>query len=300
VLVASCIWLIAFGAVPYTIPALAGIVSAFVAWPIILHSQRLIKALDRRKRDLTSLTVALAQSRDAAEASNRAKVAFLANMSHELRTPLNAIIGFSEMIKEGRNGPATPAIYADYAADIHDSGRHLLEIINSVLDLSRLEAGNMQVTLEPVSLHRLIADALRDLKDEITRAAVIVENNATAQIEAIADPRLAKRVLLNTLSNAIKFNRAGGTVRIDAAVLGTMAAVTIADSGIGMTRDEVTAALQPFQQIDTSLGRRHGGTGLGLPLAKALIEQHGGRLHIDSEPGVGTKLALTFPLASGP
>jgi signal transduction histidine kinase len=297
VLAASLFWLVAFGTLPFMIPVLAGVVSAVVAWPIILHSQKLIKALDRKKRDLTSLTTALAQSRDAAEASNRAKITFLANMSHELRTPLNAIIGFSEMIKDEKNGPVTPHLYADYAADIHDSGRRLLDIINSVLDLSRLESGELEPELEAIDLERLIADCLRELKADVDKAALVIENHARTRVDAVLDPRLAKRILFNTLSNAIKFNRAGGTVRIELTAAGREATVAIIDSGIGMSEAEVATALQPFHQIDTSLDRRYDGTGLGLPLAKALIEQQGGRLRIESEPDVGTAVTLSFPLA---
>ncbi|HLZ67384.1 MAG TPA: ATP-binding protein [Aliidongia sp.] len=297
---ASICWLIVFGHLPASIPVLTGSVGAVVGWPIILHSQKLIKALERKKRELTGLAVALAQSRDEAEASNRSKITFLANMSHELRTPLNAIIGFSELIRDEKNGPIGQGVYLDYAADINDSGRRLLDIINSVLDLSRIEAGDMEYAPEPVDLHQLIGECLRELRDDARRAALTIENNAATRADIIADQRLAKRVLFNTLSNAIKFNRAGGTVRVELMVAPQEATVTILDSGIGMTKDEIVTALRPFQQIDTSLGRRYGGTGLGLPLAKALVEHQGGTLLIDSEPGVGTTLAVTFPLASLP
>jgi signal transduction histidine kinase len=297
---ASIAWFVLFGQLPISIPLLTGSVGAIVAWPIILHSQKLIKALERRKRELTGLAVALARSRDAAEASNRSKMTFLANMSHELRTPLNAIIGFSELIRDEKNGPIAQRPYLDYAADIHDSGRRLLDIINSVLDLSRLESGDIASLPETVDLHELIGDCLRELKDEIHRAQLTIENNALIRADIIADQRLAKRALFNTLSNAIKFNRAGGRVRIEMVLRQDEAMVTIIDSGIGMTQDEILMALLPFHQLDTSLGRHYGGAGLGLPLAKALIEHQGGRLLIDSEPGVGTSLVMSFPLATLP
>jgi signal transduction histidine kinase len=297
---ASIGWLMVFGHLPFAIPLLAGTVGALVAWPIILHSQKLIKALERKKRELTGLAVALAQSRDQAEASNRSKITFLANMSHELRTPLNAIIGFSELIRDEKNGPIGQRLYLDYAADINDSGRRLLDIINSVLELSKLESGDMDFSPEPVDLQQMICECLRELKGDADRAALTIENNAAVRADILADQRLAKRVLFNTLSNAIKFNRAGGTVRIELTTAPEEATVTIVDSGIGMTPDEIVEALRPFHQIDTSLGRRYGGTGLGLPLAKALIEHQGGQLLIDSEPGVGTSLVMIFPLASLP
>jgi len=294
---ASAGWLIAFGNLPPSIPLLAGGVGSLVAWPIIHHSQKLIKALERKKRELTGLTVALARSRDDAEASNRSKITFLANMSHELRTPLNAIIGFSELIRDEKNGPIGQRPYVEYAADIHDSGRRLLDIINSVLDLSKLEAGDMNSESESIDLHLMIEGCLRELKDEAGRAGVAIENHAEIRADVVADARLVKRILFNTLSNAIKFNRAGGTVRIELESADGEAAVTLIDTGIGMTQDEIVTALRPFHQIDTSLGRRFNGTGLGLPLAKALIEHQGGRLQIDSAPDVGTTLTMTFPLA---
>jgi len=294
---ASVGWLIAFGNLPPSIPLLAGGVAALVGWPIIHHSQKLIKALERKKRELTGLTVALARSRDDAEASNRSKITFLANMSHELRTPLNAIIGFSELIRDERNGPISQRPYVDYAADIHDSGRRLLDIINSVLDLSKLEAGDLNSAPESIDLHQLIEGCLRELKDEVARAGVTIQNHAEIRADIVADARLAKRILFNTISNAIKFNRPGGTVRIELGSEPDEATVTIIDTGIGMTQDEIVTALRPFHQIDTSLDRRFNGTGLGLPLAKALIEHQGGRLQIDSAPDVGTTLTMTFPLA---
>jgi signal transduction histidine kinase len=294
---ASIGWSIAFGRLPLSIPVLAGVVAALIAWPIILHSQKLIKALERKKRELTGLTVALARARDEAEASSRAKITFLANMSHELRTPLNAIIGFSELIRDEKNGPIAQRPYVDYAADINDSGRRLLDIINSVLEFSKLEAGEMTAEQESVDLQQLIEGCLRELKDEAGRAVVTIDNRAELHAEVLADPRLAKRILFNTLSNAMKFNRPGGRVEIELALVAGTAVVTIADTGIGMTRDEIGLALRPFHQIDTSLGRRFNGTGLGLPLAKALIEHHGGKLLIDSEPGVGTTLTLSFPVS---
>jgi len=291
-------WMIVGGDLPYRVPLLASMIGPLIACPIILHSQKLIKALERKKRELTGLTVALARARDEAEASNRSKVTFLANMSHELRTPLHAIIGFSELIRDEKNGPIGQRPYLDYAADINDSGRRLLDVINSILELSKLEAGDMNSEPEPIDLHQLIEGCLRELKDEMVRAAVTVENHAAIRADIVADPRLAKRILFNTLSNAIRFNRAGGTVRVELTSTAGQATVTIIDSGIGMTRDEIATALRPFHQIDASLGRRFNGTGLGLPLAKALIEHQGGRLLIDSEPGVGTTLVMTFPMAT--
>jgi len=291
-------WLFIGGEMPYKVPLLASLIGALIACPIILHSQKLIKALERKKRELTGLTVALARARDEAEASNRSKVTFLANMSHELRTPLHAIIGFSELIRDEKNGPIGPRAYLDYAIYINNSGRRLLDVINSILELSKLEAGNMNAAPEPVDLQQLIEGCLRELRDEAIRAEVTVENHAAIRADIVADPRLAKRILFNTLSNAIRFNRVGGTVRIELTSAGGKATVTIIDSGVGMTQDEIATALRPFHQIDTSLGRRFNGTGLGLPLAKALAEHQGGQLLIDSEPGVGTRLVMTFPLAA--
>jgi len=236
-------------------------------------------------------------AREQAEAANQAKSAFLAAMSHELRTPLNAIIGFSEMMVREILGSLGNEQYKNYVSDIHASGSHLLQIINDILDLSKAEAGKL--TLD---------EQLFDIRDPIRAVAqltsVRLENeNLTQRIEIpaelpllYADERKTMQVVLNLVTNAIKFSRDGGevviTCRIDA-LRGLM--VTVADSGIGIAEEDLGRVVEAFEQVDNSLSRRHQGTGLGLPLVKAMMELHGGALELRSELDVGTEATIIFP-----
>jgi PAS domain S-box-containing protein len=239
----------------------------------------------------------LRRSKEAAELANRSKSEFLANMSHELRTPLNAIIGFSEVIKNQLFGPIGTVKYAQYAGDILDSGKHLLQIINDILDLSKLEAGRVELRESAVSLAQLAEGCVTLVRDRAADAGIALAVDIVPDLPPLrADERALKQILINLLSNAVKFTPAGGRISIDAGIVCCGAVeITVADSGIGMSPEEIEVALEPFGQIDNSATRRQQGTGLGLPLARSLTELHGGTLRIDSTPGAGTAITVILP-----
>jgi signal transduction histidine kinase len=254
-------------------------------------------ALVRQVQDLEAAQYALRDAKQAAEAANLAKSQFLANMSHELRTPLNAILGFSEMIELGMKGPRA-ADYQEYAKLIHQSGDHLHELINDILDLAKIDAGKFQLREEAGVDPVRIAEACVALMRENARAGGL-----KLSIEAgerppllVADPTRLKQVLLNLLSNAIKFTEPGGSVAVAVRrTLGGGAEFEVHDSGIGMTQEEITIAFEPFGQVDTGYAKRHEGTGLGLPLARRLVELHGGSLTLSSQKGRGTTICVALP-----
>ena len=240
---------------------------------------------------------ALQAAKEQAELANRAKTAFLANMSHELRTPLNAIIGFAEIIHEQLLGPIGTPKYLDYVADIHLSGNHLLEVINDILDLSKVESGHFELVEKTIDLERALASALRLLGDRAVKGNLTMRTRIAEPHPLVrADERAIKQILLNLLSNAVKFTPSGGVIEtvIERAPDGDLL-VVVADNGVGFDLADLPRALAPFGQIDSSLTRRYQGTGLGLPLVNSLTELHGGRLEIDSKPGGGTRVTVRLP-----
>ncbi|MBV9044031.1 MAG: PAS domain S-box protein [Alphaproteobacteria bacterium] len=232
------------------------------------------------------------------EEANRAKSAFLAAMSHELKTPLNAVLGFSEIIKDEMLGPITPAPYRGYAADIHTSGTRLLAIISDILDVARLSGGAITLNTRPCMAASLAEEAatMARLATKDVRSVAIDAPDSLPQVEA--DPQWLRQALANLLSNALKFTPEGGeiTLTVTASVTGAMS-FAVHDTGIGMDNDKISAALEPFRQLDRSLARRFEGAGLGLSIAKSLIELHGGELLIESAAGAGTTATLVLPPA---
>jgi PAS domain S-box-containing protein len=232
-----------------------------------------------------------------AEAASRAKATFLATMSHELRTPLNAIIGFSDMIHVAIHGPVGSPKYQEYARDVAESGRFLLAIINDILDLSKIEAGQLSINAQAVDLVELLQRCFRLIEGRARQGAVELTVDAQEGLPVVvADPRSLTQIVINLLNNAVKFTPAGGAVHLHAATTQAGAVeIVVSDTGIGMSEDDIAVALRPFEQIDRGHDRQHEGTGLGLPIVKGLVELHGGTLEIKSRLGEGTQAVVRLP-----
>ncbi len=260
------------------------------------------ETLAARSETLEAARQAAIKAHQDAEYANRAKSQFLAHMSHELRTPLNAINGFSEIMALKLLGSSGVPQYDRYAQDILAAGRHLLSVIDDILDLSKVEAGKMKLTPEPVLWSRLVEECLTLLRPLAADRMVTLQAEPAAEgISFFADERLAKQMLVNLLSNAVKYTPSGGRAwfRILPGTAGS-AVIEVSDTGVGMSEADVVKALEPFGRIDSALVSNMRGTGLGLPLVKALVELHGGRLEVQSAVGKGTTVRLYFPPVQEP
>lgn len=250
--------------------------------------------LTEQKETLSRFADNLAVARNEAEAASRAKSEFLAAVSHELRTPLNAIIGFSEVMSAESFGPLGTPKYKDYAGDILDSGQHLLGLINNILNLSKAEAGSLTLNPEPIDIAEVIQVSARMACPH--NMGTDLEIRVEPEIgEVMADSQKLKQILINLISNAVKFTPASGTIRVVAERMESGFRIAVSDTGIGMRTEDIPQALTAFRQIDSSLGRKYDGTGLGLPLAKRFTELHGGSLTIESALGEGTTVTVYFP-----
>jgi len=238
----------------------------------------------------------LKNAKHASEDANRIKVEFLAKISHELRTPLNAIIGFSELMIRDVLGPLGNEHYRTYVGDIHASGRHLLDIINDILDFAKAEAGQLLLHESDADVQQVIVGIERLMGPRARDAGITLAFHAPADLPLLwCDERKVKQMLLNLVTNAVKFTPSGGTIDVEAGAGADGFFLEVRDSGVGIPEQDLQRVLEPFVQADTTLSRRQEGTGLGLALVKAMIELHGGTLKLDSELGRGTQVRLSFP-----
>ncbi len=253
--------------------------------------------LERTAVELSELNAKYLAEKDRAEAANKAKSEFLANMSHELRTPLNAIIGFSEILQTRMFGPLGSEKYSEYADDINSSGKHLLGVINDILDMAKIEAGRLQLDYETIDIAPLIEETLRLIAIPARDKSILLEAKISAGLTLSADRRAIKQILLNLLSNAVKFTENNGRISVRARKHSGAVTLTIEDTGIGISKAALKTIGQPFEQVQNQFSKSRGGSGLGLAISRALVTIHGGAMKIRSTKGVGTIVALRMPVA---
>jgi two-component system cell cycle sensor histidine kinase PleC len=274
--------------------AVATDITALKAHEDELESSRSL--LQTQTRELSDLANRLESEKDRAEEGSRAKSEFLANVSHELRTPLNAIIGFSDVMRNEMLGPLPPR-YAEYASDINRSGQHLLDLINDALSMARIESGKIDLAFVATDPSQLVNDAIKTVKPKADEAGLQFRVNTPDLPPVKADKRAIKQVLLNLLSNAIKFNSSDGYITVETRAADNGVAIWIHDTGIGIQENDIPRVMKPFEKAETAGHQNNGGMGLGLPVSIALVELHGGKLVIESEPAIGTSVYFTLPYA---
>ena len=257
--------------------------------------QKTVNVLRKSQSRIVELAESYEQEKIRAEEANQSKSEFLANMSHELRTPLNAINGFSDIMKKEMFGPLGDPRYSEYVSDILFSGQHLLSLINDILDMSKIEAGKMTLHVESLDVNDLILQVIRIVRGraEDNNQKIVYDNKETREIEA--DPRAVKQVLLNLITNAIKFTPEGGIVSLDVSVKSAGVIIQVSDTGIGISPEDLARLAQPFEQVENKETHQVEGTGLGLALSKSLVELHGGNFRMESTVGEGTSVIFTLP-----
>ena len=247
--------------------------------------------------DLKAREKALEQAKMAAEAGDRAKTEFLANTGHELRTPLNAVLGFAQIMESELHGPLGSPEYREYAHDILQSGEHLLAVVNDILDMSKIEAGKLELHEDEIDLGEVLDACIPIVRGQAEDAGLDLTVSVPCELPRIhADPMLVKKMVINLLSNAVKFTEPGGSVNVSIQFDRCNGpSLCVQDTGIGMRAEDIPRVLMPFEQVDGALARNYEGTGLGLSLTKSMIELHGGAIEIESRLGVGTAVRLQFP-----
>jgi two-component system cell cycle sensor histidine kinase PleC len=271
-----------------------------------MHEEKLMESEKRQMATIADLRASqqrfaelaekYAAEKTRAEEANQAKSKFLANMSHELRTPLNAIIGFSEIMESGMFGPLGADKYHEYCNDIRGSGQYLLDVINDILDMSKIEAGRIRLEFEDLALDPLLNEAMRVVSARAYEKQLTLSARISPDLHLRADRRAIKQIALNLLANAVKFTPAGGRVTVRGRAYDRCIVLAIADSGIGIARDALARLGRPFEQVESQLTKSHQGSGLGLAISKSLVELHGGRMRIRSTLGQGTVVMVRLPL----
>ena len=261
----------------------------------VIDLKRSQAALERQAVELADLAEKYSREKTRAEEANQTKSKFLANMSHELRTPLNAIIGFSEIMESGMFGKLGSEKYQEYCHDILTSGHYLLEVINDILDMSKIEAGRMKLDMEPLDLSKTLAESLRVVAGRAHDKHLVIDANIEQAICMVADRRATKQILVNLLSNAVKFTPDGGKVVVRSRLLGDTIVLTIADTGIGIAQHSLARLGQPFEQVESQLTKTYHGSGLGLAIARSLTHLHGGTMRLRSKLGTGTVVCVSLP-----
>ena len=258
------------------------------------------RAEEERARELVDLNRKYMKEKERAEAANRAKSEFLANMSHELRTPLNAVIGFSELMASNLFGPLGSPRYEEYATDINSSGKYLLGVINDILDMSKIEAGQFSMEREQIDLHPLITETVRVISLQAAEKSITVETKIAPSMTLYADRRAVKQIVINLLSNAVKFTGQGGRIQVRARNVAGAMMLSIEDNGCGIPKDALSKLGRPFEQVQNQFSKNHTGSGLGLAISRSLAELHGGALKIRSTEGVGTIVSVRIPVRNQP